>query len=265
MSVADVRRVLRGMRSAALGAALAMTWIAAGCATPGGPAAQETEAGPLPDRSLTVGDYRERGLPALELAWGAAQLARARALLATLALEDPALLPRWKSTRSGPVFDRILREGILSGELGGDGPQGLLPGYPPSPDPERGLDREQVEIQRAVADASVRVLEESNAAVAEVESWPEAGGAAAARLGKIVEAQRRIRARYDTRLIAALVVLEDFCSTPQVAMVTRAAARDHSLRILGEARSLRQDPSQIDALEAALDATASCRAAGASS
>ena len=123
------------------------------------------------DRSLSVAQYVARGLPDLENEWSSDEKDRASRLLSKLAAEDPSLLPRHGSDRSGVVFERVLAESLTFGGLGGKQPSAPLPSY--GFDPEVGVlfDRELVSIQRAIAEASLRVVHESVAAGREVDDW----------------------------------------------------------------------------------------------
>jgi len=62
---------------------------------------------PAPDGSLTLEEYVEKGVPASDRAWAATTYKLAADALSKLAAKDVALLPRWKSPRSGPLFARM--------------------------------------------------------------------------------------------------------------------------------------------------------------
>ncbi len=61
-----------------------------------------------PDRSLSVRDYIQRGLPDPDRVWSAEDLGRAVKILAEVASKDPGRLPRGGSERSGSVFARLI-------------------------------------------------------------------------------------------------------------------------------------------------------------
>ena len=72
-----------------------------------------------PDRSLTTVEYVRRGLPATDRAWAPTDYAVAVEVLRKLSAEDPSLLPRFGSPKSGEVFARLVSEdnlGVLATE-----------------------------------------------------------------------------------------------------------------------------------------------------
>lgn len=66
---------------------------------------------PLPsepaDLSLTVQEYEKLGVPTVERLWNSGDLAKAAKVLAQIARDDAAELPRYGSPKSGKVFARI--------------------------------------------------------------------------------------------------------------------------------------------------------------
>jgi len=60
-----------------------------------------------PDYSLMPDEYIQLGLPAHDRSWEAEDMARAAKVLTSLFQSDPRRLPRYRSERSGRVFDRI--------------------------------------------------------------------------------------------------------------------------------------------------------------
>lgn len=68
------------------------------------------EAGAREDPSLTLHQYYQLGVPRLGLDWGAEQRASARAVLWRLFEERPDQLPRFRSPKSGALFEALLYE-----------------------------------------------------------------------------------------------------------------------------------------------------------
>jgi hypothetical protein len=62
---------------------------------------------PPPDRSLSVDDYIQRGVPAYDRIWSGTDMAKAASVLASVAQKEPGQLPRYQSHRSGILFARI--------------------------------------------------------------------------------------------------------------------------------------------------------------
>ncbi|MFY0529913.1 hypothetical protein ACN28I_44355 [Archangium gephyra] len=90
--------------------------LLAACATP--TATSEGKApGPSPvsqpappaveDRSLGLEQYVELGVPSAEGSWDGEDYVLAAQALAAIAQKNPAELPRYQSTRSGPLFARL--------------------------------------------------------------------------------------------------------------------------------------------------------------
>ncbi len=59
------------------------------------------------DQSLTPDEYIQLGLPAHDRSWSVEEMMRAVKVLTSLSQKDPRHLPRYRSERSGRVFDRI--------------------------------------------------------------------------------------------------------------------------------------------------------------
>ncbi len=193
-----------------------------------------------PDHSLVAEQYVARGLPDPAREWGAGELADALRLLDELAAEDPTLLPRFGSDRSGAVFDRILVESLTFGSLGDEVSSSPLPAYDFVPAAGLLFDRERVEIQRAVAAASLRVVEESAGAGREVDGWlTEAGGrgreGSAEQLRGLAASQLRIRDAYETRLLTAAEGLAGLCERETASLQARTEARTHAEAVLARA------------------------------
>ncbi len=91
----------------AIGAAVAMLCAAmgAGCADELTPA----------DRSLSVAQYREMGLPPLTRRWSPQECSKVRELLRQIAERDLTLLPRHASADSGAVFRKLVSEQLTGG------------------------------------------------------------------------------------------------------------------------------------------------------
>lgn len=66
------------------------------------------------DQSLTTEEYVQAGMPKPDQAWTGKEYAAAAKVLERLAAE-PEKLPRWKSAKSGAVFDRLIQRDYLSG------------------------------------------------------------------------------------------------------------------------------------------------------
>ena len=62
---------------------------------------------PPADRSLTVEQYIDAGVPATDRTWSGADMVRVADSLGKIAEADLGRLPRYKSERSGAVFDKI--------------------------------------------------------------------------------------------------------------------------------------------------------------
>jgi hypothetical protein len=60
------------------------------------------------DKSLMLEDYVEAGVPPCDRAWTGAEMAKAAAALSEVSKFDPGYLPRYKSERSGMLFDRLV-------------------------------------------------------------------------------------------------------------------------------------------------------------
>lgn len=90
--------------------------LLAACATPTatsegkapGPSQVSPPAPPaVEDRSLGLAQYVELGIPSAEGSWDGEDYVLAAQALAAIAQKNPAELPRYRSTRSGPLFARL--------------------------------------------------------------------------------------------------------------------------------------------------------------
>ena len=95
--------------------AVACVVSAVGCtdrSTP--PEASRDEAArapqPPPDRSLTLDQYIEAGVPAHDRGWAGDDVARAVDVLGAMVRKDAGQLPRYRSPRSGLLFERLLAD-----------------------------------------------------------------------------------------------------------------------------------------------------------
>jgi hypothetical protein len=66
-----------------------------------------TEAVAAPDHSLTTAEYVARGVPPIDKPWTSAEYLDAEVALQQIAKDDPTQLPRFKSPKSGALFDRM--------------------------------------------------------------------------------------------------------------------------------------------------------------
>jgi len=76
-----------------------------------------------PDHSLTVEQYVDLGMPVSGVNWTADERSTARSILRKLASQDPTQLPRFRSKRSGALFEKLTREEVfrrdeLEGRMG---------------------------------------------------------------------------------------------------------------------------------------------------
>ena len=62
---------------------------------------------PITDRSLTLDEYIEAGVPAHDRTWSGDDMARAANILIAIAQKDGGQLPRYQSRKSGAAFKRI--------------------------------------------------------------------------------------------------------------------------------------------------------------
>ena len=81
-------------------------------ASPAG-ATPEADVRPPADKSLTLAQYIQAGMPAHDRSWTAADMATATDVLNALALKDTGHLPRYQSERSGKAFARLTADGNL--------------------------------------------------------------------------------------------------------------------------------------------------------
>lgn len=73
-------------------------------------AAEVSEVQPPADRSLTLNEYLESGIPTIDRTWSGADLERAVGILEQIASRNGGHLPRYQSPSSGGVFDRLTTE-----------------------------------------------------------------------------------------------------------------------------------------------------------
>lgn len=66
------------------------------------------------DKSLSIAEYREAGLPAPDAPWTAHDMDKAVSALTAIAQKDPSQLPRYQSPRSGEVFARLAADENLT-------------------------------------------------------------------------------------------------------------------------------------------------------
>ncbi|MCC7423853.1 MAG: hypothetical protein IT428_26610 [Planctomycetaceae bacterium] len=79
-------------------------------AVAGGPpavAGPKTYPVPPPDTSLSIDEYLKAGMPAPDREWHSVDMETADRILTSLTTTDYAALPRFQSSRSGAMFDRI--------------------------------------------------------------------------------------------------------------------------------------------------------------
>jgi hypothetical protein len=80
----------------------------------GQPRAQ-AEPTPAPDNSLTLKEYIDAGVPAIDKPWTAGDYQKAGTTLADIAKKDPTKLPRLDSKNSGDLFAHIIAQKNLAG------------------------------------------------------------------------------------------------------------------------------------------------------
>lgn len=66
-----------------------------------------------PDHSLTLDQYIALGMPKPEADWNADERSAARSILRKLAEQDPTQLPRFRSERSGALFEKLTQEEVF--------------------------------------------------------------------------------------------------------------------------------------------------------
>lgn len=71
-----------------------------------------TRTDPPPDRSLTVKEYVDRGIPSVDKPWTADDQKKAVLVLLTMSVKESDKLPRFESARSGAVFSRLVDTGV---------------------------------------------------------------------------------------------------------------------------------------------------------
>jgi hypothetical protein len=202
------------------------------------------------DRSITVAEYTARGLPSLDKEWSTTDVKQAWEVLQALYAEDPALLPRYGSARSGPVFDKLLAQAftmeavfaavgdVTFGELetiSEEEPETitdltLLSVYKLRPETGLLFDREMVEILAVSADQTVDMWEEVDDDTARTDKILAEADASGREeiVDRIRENQKRFEemlASFEGLFLARFV---DLVSLAEVQGVT-AAARDSAL------------------------------------
>lgn len=65
------------------------------------------------DKSLTLIDYIQAGMPAHDRSWSGADMTRAANILVAIARKDVGQLPRYQSQRSGEAFERLTADDNL--------------------------------------------------------------------------------------------------------------------------------------------------------
>ena len=68
---------------------------------------------PPPDKSLSLDDYIQAGMPAHDRSWFGADMTRAAHILGAIAQKDAGQLPRYQSQRSGEAFERLTADDNL--------------------------------------------------------------------------------------------------------------------------------------------------------
>ncbi len=210
------------------------------------------------DHSLTVEEYISMGMPDPQATWSVDDREKARTVLKQLWTEDPTLLPRAGSPRSGAMFAKLLDEYLASlselmsvDEVVDSNPEerqelvlqrSLLAVYMPPHDVRLLYDRELVEIQAGniaeqiqIVDRlkdSMRVMQESQTQLAE--------------LGETAYPMPEVDTGESLMLLviqlAVLASSEDFSPT------ARRAGLEH-LERLAPAVSARLRPEQQEALD----------------
>jgi hypothetical protein len=202
------------------------------------------------DRSITVAEYTARGLPSLDKEWSTTDVKQAWEVLQALYAEDPALLPRYRSARSGPVFDKLLAQAftmeavfaavgdVTFGELETISEEELetitdltlLSVYKLRPETGLLFDREMVEILAVSADQTVDMWEEVDDDTARTDKILAEADASGRE--EIVDRIRENQKRFEETLPSFeglfLARFVDLVSLAEVQGVT-AAARDSAL------------------------------------
>lgn len=65
------------------------------------------------DLSLSVDEYQKLGIPSIRRPWNSLDMTKAAKVLAEIAVDDPARLPRYNSPKSGKVFARMTSDDNL--------------------------------------------------------------------------------------------------------------------------------------------------------
>ena len=212
------------------------------------------------DRSITVAEYTARGLPSLDKEWSTTDVKQAWEVLQALYAEDPALLPRYRSARSGPVFDKLLAQAftmeavfaavgdVTFGELetiSEEEPETitdltLLSVYKLRPETGLLFDREMVEILAVSADQIVDMLKEMDGYTARTDKMLAEANASGRE--EIVDRIRERQRRFEETLASSeglfLARLVDLVTLAEVQGITAAgsdSALAHADRLLSKA------------------------------
>jgi hypothetical protein len=92
-------------------------------------AEEELEHSKPADLSLTIAEYEELGIPSCRRLWNSGDMAKAARVLADIAENDAAKLPRLDSPRSGKVFARITSDDNLDQVRAGSLPKAIRMGF----------------------------------------------------------------------------------------------------------------------------------------
>lgn len=216
-----------------------------------------------PDRSLKIEGYVSRGIPPLDVEWRSSEIQQALAVLWELYAEDPALLPRHGSGRSGPLFEKLLAaafsfdglmssmEGIPAGEFAETlernptaiSDQSLVGPYRFRPDSGYFFDRELVEIQARGMSFTLQELRELRASemkLRQVRARAEAAGDA-----ELIEATRdllsdptNLEESFATIFLANFSELTAMLAVPKLRPATRDVLIHHATRSISNCREL---------------------------
>ncbi len=179
-----------------------------------------------PDRSLTVAAYVAQGMPDPTKEWGSSEARKAWTLLHVLYRDDPAILPRYRSGRSGPLFDKLLAESLTLEATVGDmtvkelettidkdfnslSDRSLMSVYRVRPESGLLFDRELVEILGHALDQTATMWVESRESAAEIQrlitSYEATGrDSEATRARDLQESQAQIEVAFETIVLHSL-------------------------------------------------------------
>jgi hypothetical protein len=215
------------------------------------------------DRSITVAGYAARGLPSLDKEWSATDSKQAWEVLQALYAEDPALLPRYGSMRSGSVFDKLLAQAFTMEAVFaavGDVPVGkletileqepealtdltLLSVYKLRPETGVFFDRELVEILARAADHFVDMWQEMESDVGktdEVIANADTSGREeiVARIRKLQQRSEETLASMEGFFLAKLVALVSLVDVPGLSPTAGDAVVAHGDRLVAKSWNL---------------------------